>query len=297
MNFIKRVFLFGIVNILVVLTISIMLSLLGANTYLSSHGLDYHALLLFCLVWGMAGSLFSLMISRISAKLIMGVKVIDPNTSDMAQARLVQTVHRLAQQAGLPKMPEVGYYVSNEVNAFATGPTKSRALVAVSTGIMRTMNWDQLEGVLGHEITHVANGDMVSMTLVQGIINATVMFVSRIISHLIMNKGRGKDDPVKNSYLLTRLLEVVLSFLGLIVVNWFSRVREYKADEGGAALAGREKMISALQALAGKTDYVDMTGHESLATFKISGKRSRFANLFSTHPPLEDRIAHLKEMM
>ena len=297
MNFIKRIFLFGIVNILIVVTLSITLSLLGVNSYITQSGLDFNALLIFCLVWGMAGSLFSLLISRISVKLMMGVKVIDPNTSDVTQARLVQTVHRLAQQAGLPKMPEVGYYVSNEVNAFATGPTKSRALVAVSTGIMKSMDWNQLEGVLGHEISHVANGDMVTMTLLQGIINAMVMFIARIISFAIMNAGRDRNSSPRNSYFLTHVLEIVLSFLGLIVVNWFSRRREYRADEGGAALAGRDKMISALQALADKTAYADMTGHKSLAAFKISSKPSKFAMLFSTHPSLEDRIDHLRKMI
>ena len=296
MNFIKRIFLYGIVNILVVLTISITLSLLGVNSYLTASGLDFRALLLFCLVWGMAGSLFSLLISRISAKMLMGVKVIDPKTSNADQAKLVQIVHNLAQQAGLPAMPEVGYYVSNEVNAFATGPTKSRALVAVSTGLFNSMNWDQIEGVLGHEISHVANGDMVTMTLVQGIINAMVMFLARALSYIIMNRGRDRDASPRNSYFLTYIFEIIFSFLGLIAVNWFSRMREYRADEGSARLAGREKMISALQALRGKLDYADMTDHKSLAAFKISGRPSKFANLFSTHPSLEDRINHLKEM-
>lgn len=296
MNFIKRIFLYGIVNILVVITISITLSLLGVNGYITQYGIDFNALLVFCLVWGMAGSLFSLLISRISAKMIMGVKVIDPKTANPDLAKLVQMVHNLAQQAGLPAMPEVGYYVSNEVNAFATGPTKSRALVAVSTGLFNKMSWDQIEGVLGHEISHVANGDMVTMTLVQGIINAMVMFLARVISFMIMNRGRDRDSSPRNSYFLTYILEIVLSFLGLIVVNWFSRIREYRADEGSARLAGREKMISALQALGGQIAYADMTDHKSLAAFKISGKRSKFANLFSTHPSLEDRINHLKKM-
>ena len=294
MNFIKRLFLFGIVNILILLTISITMSLLGIKPYLTANGIDFMSLLEFCLLWGMAGSLFSLCTSRIMAKLMMGVKLIDPRTSDTSQARLVDMVHRLATQAGLPKMPEVGYYVSDEVNAFATGPTKSRALVAVSTGLFESMSWDQIEGVLGHEISHVANGDMVTMTLIQGIINAIVMFLSRVLSYFIMNRGRSDNSSPRNSYFLTYIFEIVFSFLGMIVVNWFSRIREFKADEGSARLAGRDKMISALQALKGEIARVDMTEHKSLATLKISGKPSAFKNLFSTHPSLDDRIENLR---
>ena len=295
MNFIKRFFLYGIVNILVILTISILMRVFGIEPYLRANGIDYVSLLQFCLLWGMFGSLFSLFTSRIMAKLMMGVKLIDPRTSDMQQAKLVSMVHRLAQQAGLPAMPEVGYYVSDEVNAFATGPTRSRALVAVSTGLVKSMNWDQIEGVLGHEISHVANGDMVTMTLVQGIINAIVMFLARVISFFLMNRGRDSNSSPRNSYLLTHILEIVLSFLGMIVVNWFSRVREYKADEGSARLAGRDKMISALQALGGQIAYADLTEHKSLATLKISGVPSKLSRLFSTHPSLEDRIENLRK--
>lgn len=296
MGFIKRLFLYGIVNILVILSISILMSILGIEPYLRANGIDYVSLLEFCLLWGMFGSLFSLFTSRIMAKLMMGVKLIDPRTSDMQQAKLVSMVHRLAQQAGLPAMPEVGYYVSDEVNAFATGPTRSRALVAVSTGLFKSMNWEQIEGVLGHEISHVANGDMVTMTLIQGIINAIVMFLARVISFFLMNRGRNNSSSSpRNSYLLTHLLEVVLSFFGMIVVNWFSRRREYRADEGSARIAGREKMISALQALGGQLEYADLTEHKSLATLKISAKPSKLSILFSTHPSLDDRIENLRK--
>ena len=200
------------------------------------------------------------------------------------------TVHRLAQAANLPEMPEVGWYPSPEVNAFATGPTKSRALVAVSAGLLEKMDRAEVEGVLGHEIAHIANGDMVTMTLVQGVINALVMFLARVIAFFLANRGR--DSNAAPSYFVVFILEIALSALGMIAVAAFSRYREYRADAGGAELAGRQKMISALEALQRTTRLVDLTGKESLATLKISGKRK--FSLFSTHPPLEERIARLK---
>ena len=178
MRMVKK-FRFLAVNLLILVTLSVTLRLLNVQPYLTAKGLDYQALMMFCLVWGMGGAFISLGLSRIMAKWMMGVQVIDPRTGEPELARLVQTVHRLAQAANLPKMPEVGYYPSPEVNAFATGPTKSRALVAVSTGLLEALDREQLEGVLGHEIAHIANGDMVSMTLLQGIINAFVMFLAR----------------------------------------------------------------------------------------------------------------------
>lgn len=290
--FAKRTFLFLSVNVLIILTLSITLNLLGVGHYFTQRGIDFRALLVFCLVWGMGGAFISLALSRVLAKWMMGVKVIDPNTTDSAQRELVVTVHRLAQAANLPEMPEVGWYPSPEVNAFATGPTRSRALVAVSAGLLEKMDRAELEGVLGHEIAHVANGDMVTMTLVQGVINALVMFLARVIAFFLANRGRSGDSSSAPSYFIIFILEMVLSFLGMIAVAAFSRYREYRADSGGAELAGRQKMISALEALQRTTRLVDLTGKESLATLKISGKRK--FSLFSTHPPLEERIARLK---
>lgn len=290
--FAKRTLIFLGVNALILLTLSITLNLLGVGHYFTARGIDFRSLLIFCLVWGMGGAFISLALSRIMAKWMMGVQVIDTNTTEPALHELVATVHRLARAANLPEMPEVGLYPSPEINAFATGPTRSRALVAVSAGLLERMNRGQVEGVLAHEIAHVANGDMVTMTLVQGVINALVMFLARVIAFFLANRGRDSDSSSAPSYLVIFLLEMVLSVLGMIAVAAFSRYREYRADAGGAALAGREKMVGALEALRDSMRYVDLTHKESLATLKISG-RPKFS-LFATHPPLEERIARLK---
>jgi len=291
---IKRVSLFLAVNLLILVTLSITLNILGVRPYLSARGMDYQALMAFCLVWGMGGAFISLGLSRIMAKWMMGVKVIDPGASEPELARLVQTVYSLARAANLPKMPEVGYYPSPEINAFATGPTKSRALVAVSAGLLEALDREQLEGVLAHEIAHIANGDMVTMTLLQGIINAFVMFLARVISFFIANRGRD-DESAAPSFLLTMVLEIALSALGMIVVAAFSRLREFRADAGGAGLAGREKMISALEALKRSLPYVDSTGKQAVTALKISGKSGGVMALFATHPALDERIARLRE--
>ncbi|MFA6433912.1 MAG: protease HtpX [Elusimicrobiales bacterium] len=291
----KRIFLFLTVNILILLTLSFTLNLLGVGAYFSARGIDYRALMTFCLVWGMGGAFISLALSRVMAKWMMGVVVIAPDAREPELAGLVNLVHELARAAGLPKMPEVGYYPSPEVNAFATGPTKSRALVAVSAGLLERMDRTQLEGVLSHEIAHVANGDMVTMTLIQGIINAFVMFLARVIAFFIADRGRDSENGSAPSYLVVFLLEMALSVLGMIAVSAFSRRREYRADLGGARLAGRDKMISALEELQRTAAYADLTNQSSLAALKISGKPKGFFALFATHPPLEDRIARLKQ--
>ncbi len=290
----KRFFLFIAVNILILATLSITMRLLGVGNYFSARGIDYNSLMMFCLVWGMGGAFISLALSRVMAKWMMGVVVIDPDTREPELGELVRTVHKLARAANLPAMPEVGYYPSPEINAFATGPTKSRALVAVSAGLLERMDRVQLEGVLAHEISHIANGDMVTMTLIQGIINAFVMFLARVIAFFIANRGRDEESSSAPSYLIIFLLEMVLSVLGMLVVSAFSRRREYRADEGGAQLAGRTGMIKALEALQSTVAYADLTHKEALATLKISGKPSGFFALFATHPPLEERIARLK---
>src|SRR5439155_3204760 len=191
-------------------------------------------LAVFCLVWGFAVAFVSLGLSRLMAKWLMGVRVIPPDTTDPALKNLVETVHDLARQAGLPKLPEVGIYESEEVNAFATGPTKSRALVAVSTGLVERMGSEQVAGVLGHEITHVANGDMVTMTLVQGVINSFVLFLSRILAFVLSQAMRSRDDRSSGGgwvqFLLVQVFQIVFSILGSIVVRWFSRQREFRAD-------------------------------------------------------------------
>lgn len=298
----KRVFLFMAVNILVVLTISITLNVLIATGILPPiRGIT--GLLIFCSIFGFAGSFISLALSRVMAKMGMGVKVLDPaNPGSPTAAWLVETVHRLATAAGLPVMPEVGVYGSPEVNAFATGPTKSRALVAVSTGLLERMDRDEVEAVLGHEMAHVANGDMVTLALVQGIVNTFVMFFARLAAMFVSSllrgdrdrEGGGGLDFVVNMVLIF-VFEIAFSLLGMIAVSWFSRRREFRADEGGARLAGRDKMISALEALKRASGLVDDRA-PSLAAFKISGRRGGIRALFSTHPDLDVRIEALRKL-
>jgi heat shock protein HtpX len=293
----KRVFLFLAVNVLVVLTISVLLSLLGVRYHISSG--QYGPLMVFCLVWGMAGAFISLALSRLMAKWFMGVEVIDPRTADPDLQELVQMVHGLAQRARLPAMPQVGIYDSPEVNAFATGPSRSRSLVAVSRGLLHAMRRGELEGVLGHEIAHIANGDMVTMTLIQGIINAFVMFLARVLAFAVSQAMRSRDDGRGGNYfvqyLLVHLFEFVFSLLGWIVVCWFSRVREFRADAGGARYASREHMIDALEALrrVHETPAIAAGQADSFQTLKISGKPG---HLFATHPPIEERIARLQNL-
>lgn len=295
MKIAKRITLFLLVNILVIFTISTVTSLLGLRHYITSAGLDYSALLVFCLIWGFSGSLISLGLSRVMAKWMMGVQVIDPRTTNHEHATLVNTVHELSRSAGLSKMPEVGIYESQEVNAFATGPTKNRSLVACSTGLLRRMDRNQVRGVLGHEVAHIANGDMVTMTLIQGVVNAFTMFLARVISFAISQHVK-EESRAMTQMLITIGLDIVFSILGSIVVCSFSRAREFRADAGSAKIAGRESMISALKALTNLHSLNTVEEeHKSLATLKISGGRSWLA-VFSTHPPLEERIKRLERI-
>ena len=297
MAWMKRVLLFVAVNILIVLTISIVLNLLGVRPYLSARGIDLGALAVFCLIWGMGGAFISLALSRVIAKWMTGAKVVTVDDPDPAIRELVNTVHNLARAANLPAMPQVGIYDSPELNAFATGPTKRRALVAVSSGLLRRMGRREVEGVLGHEITHVANGDMVTMTLLQGVINAFVMFLARVLAFVFSQALRRDDERGGGffmQYIFVFVLEIVFSILGAMVVAAFSRWREFRADAGGARLAGRESMIGALEGLL-RSSQLPAEGQPSLAAFKISsGKRRGFFALMATHPPLEDRIARLR---
>jgi heat shock protein HtpX len=290
---VKRIFLFLAVNLLILVTLSVLLSVLGVRPYLTRYGIDYTQLALFTLVWGMGGAFISLALSRVMAKWMLGVQVIPADVREPQLRWLVDTVHHLAQRAGLPAMPQVGVYDSPEVNAFATGPTKGRALVAVSSGLLQRMDRNQVSGVLGHEVAHVANGDMVTMTLIQGVINAFVMFIARAIAFAVTSNMRDEGRYMAQ-FAITIALEIALSVLGMIVVAYFSRLREFRADRGGAQFAGRENMISALEGLRRSVALIEADGHASLATLKISGKRGGFASLFATHPPLEERIARLQ---
>lgn len=286
----KRILLFLLTNLAIMATLSIVLSVLGVGGYLTPSGLDYSALMVFCLVWGMGGAFISLLMSRFIAKMAMGVKVVDGHTGNDDVDWLYRTVQQLATRAGIP-MPEVGYYESGEVNAFATGPSKRSSLVAVSSGLLQAMRRDEVEGVLAHEIAHIQNGDMVTMTLIQGVVNAFVMFFARIIANIARQMVDEKNSYLVNM-LVTIVLDIALGILGMMIVAWFSRAREFRADAGGAQLAGRPQMIGALQRLIQTHELVD-TRQASLATLKISGKRG-FLALLSTHPPLEERIAALQ---
>jgi heat shock protein HtpX len=289
----KRIFLFIVTNLAIVFTLTIVLSVLGISSGVTPGGINIPALAVFCLIWGMAGSFISLQMSRWIAKRATGVKLVDGRTGRAEHDWLYSTVERLTRQAGLP-MAEVGVYESPEVNAFATGPSKSRSLVAVSSGLMRSMRQDEIEGVLAHEVAHIANGDMVTMTLLQGVVNAFVMFFARLIAHFITRTGDERGGSGGGMYFLVVIvLQIVLGILGSLVTSWFSRQREFRADHGGATLAGREKMIGALRRLAANRELVD-TRHEALATMKINGA-GRWMVFFHTHPPLEVRIAALEK--
>jgi heat shock protein HtpX len=294
---IKRIVLFLAVNFLVIITISVILSVLGVRPYLNANGLDYWSLALFCLVWGMGGAFISLGLSKIIAKRMMGVHVIDTNTHDANLRELLQMVDRLARAAHIP-VPEVGVYESPEVNAFATGPTKSRSIVAVSTGLLTRMGRSEVEGVLSHEVSHIANGDMVTMTLLQGVVNAFVMFLARVIAFAAAQAFRSRDEEgggfSYGIYFITQMVfEITFMIFGSMVVAWFSRYREFRADAGGARLGGRENMVNALEALKRNVERVDPRAQPAVATLKING-RGGFMRLMATHPPLDERIARLR---
>ena len=294
----KRIFLFLTVNILVVMTISTVLNFLGIRPYLDARGINYQSLIAFCAIWGFMGAFISLALSRIMAKFAMGVQVINPQDARGNEKELLTMVYKLAQKAGLTTMPEVGIYQSPEVNAFATGPTRSRSLVAVSTGLLQRMDSQAVEGVLGHEIAHIANGDMVTMTLLQGVINTFVMFFARIAAWALSNAMSGDRDRDRGPspmvyYGFQMLFEIVFSLLGAMVVAAFSRYREFRADKGGAQVAGKEKMIHALQSLKGTLERVD-EAHPAMAAFKISGRPKGLLALLATHPDLDTRIERLR---
>ena len=293
----KRIVLFLVVNVLVMLTISVLTALLGLDrSVLHGAGIDYQQLMVFCLIWGMAGSLISLALSRIMAKRMMGVQVVDPETTDPQARALIMTVRQLAEKAGIA-MPEVGVYESPELNAFATGPTKRRSLVAVSSGLLQRMDRSEVEGVLGHEITHIANGDMVTMTLLQGIINAFVMFLARVIAWGIANASRRDNDERPSYYMvypIQMVLEMVFMLMGSMVIAAFSRWREFRADAGGARVAGRQQMIRALQALQRNVEGVEQAP-AAIAAFRISNPGG-FTRFFMSHPPLDERIMRLQQL-
>lgn len=288
----KRVFLFIVTNLAVVLVLSISLKLLGIDSYLAQNGLNYTSLLVFAAVFGMGGAFLSLAISKWSAKRMTGARVIE-TPSNPSEQWLLDTVRRQAEKAGIG-MPEVAIYDAPEINAFATGMNRNNALVAVSTGLLRSMTSEEAEAVLGHEVSHVANGDMVTLALIQGVVNTFVIFLSRVIGQFvdraIFKNERGHGIGF---WVTTIIAEIVLGILASIIVMYFSRQREFRADAGGASLAGREKMIAALERLkvaSGESQLPDQ-----LVAFGISGRvREGLGNLFRTHPRLDDRIHALR---
>ncbi len=303
-TWVKRIGLFMLVNILVMFTLTFVMKLFGVGHYMTAYGIDYRALAIICLIWGMGGSLISLLLSRFMAKSMMGVEVIDPNTRDPELANLVHMVHTSARSAGLSTMPEVGIYDSPDLNAFATGPSRSRSLVAVSTGLLSRMSKAEVEGVIAHEIAHVANGDMVTLTLIQGVVNAFAMFLARILVFAISQATRSDDERERGrgglgffaEYMLIQLFEMVFLVFGSMVVAWFSRWREFRADHGGAKVAGREKMIAALRKLqlAYEQPFNAEPAPAAMQALQISNRKGGFLRLFASHPPLEERIAALE---
>jgi heat shock protein HtpX len=252
----------------------------------------------------MVGAFISLALSRIIAKLFMGVQLIEPETRDPQFAELIGVVYRLARAGGLNVMPQVGIFYSQEVNAFATGPSRRRSLVAVSSGLLNKLTPDEIEAVLAHEITHITNGDMVTMTLIQGIVNAFVMFLARILAFFFSGLGKSRDDSSNSAFFYYNLMvfafQILFMLLGAILVAWFSRKREFRADAGGARLAGTSKMIAALRALQNsqikKAQPLQHAHASSLEALKISSSKQRrgLFTIFSTHPPLEERIKRLQ---
>ena len=289
----KRVFFLLLMNVLIMATLGISLSVLQHSGIIPPIGNSYTGLFIFCLFWGVGGAFISLLMSKWMAKKMMGVEIL---TANGRGSELVQKVHLYARKAGLEKMPEVGVYESPEVNAFATGPSRSNSLVAVSTGLLSRMNDDEVDGVIAHEVAHIANGDMVTMTLIQGVMNAFVMFAARIVASVIdnaMKDENGRGGLGGFAYMgVVFALDILFGLLAMPVVAGFSRWREYRADSGGARLAGKEKMIAALESLKTTIDRVD-TSQKTFASMKISNKT--FMNeLFSTHPSLDKRINALR---
>lgn len=288
----KRVALFLMTNLAVVLVLSVVTSLLGVNRWITANGLNYESLLVFCAIFGFGGAFISLAMSKWVAKRSTGARVItQPQNS--AEMWLLQTVERQARAAGIG-MPEVAIFDAPEPNAFATGMSKNNALVAVSTGLLRAMSQDEVEAVLGHEVAHVANGDMVTLTLIQGVVNTFVMFLARVIGYAIdraLSGNRESSGPGFGYMITVMVLEVLFGILASMIVAWFSRQREFRADAGGAHLAGKRKMISALQRLQAAHGQSSLP--ENMAAMGISG--GRLAKMFSTHPPLEQRIAVLQQ--
>lgn len=296
----KRFALFIGLNLLVITTIGFLLQFFNVQPYLTQSGLDYGSLLVFSLIYGFTGAFISLLISRRMAIWTMGVQVIEAGTRDPQLQALVAKVHHLAKGAGLSKMPWVGIYNSPDLNAFATGPSKSSSLVAVSSGLLQRMDESEIEGVLAHEIAHIANGDMVTMTLLQGVVNSFVIFFSRVCAFFISQLFRSRDSEESSglghwgTFAIQIVLEIVFMLLGSILLAWFSRQREFRADAGGAKLAGQTSMRRALEKLKRTFEPDAQENIPNNMQAMLISSPGRFARMFSTHPPLSERIARLQ---
>ncbi|HDR1027140.1 protease HtpX [Pasteurella multocida] len=280
-----RILLFLATNMAVLVVFNIILSLTGIQAQ------DATGLLLMAALFGFSGSLISLFLSKTMALRAVGAEVIKQPRNDM-ERWLVNTVRLQAERANLP-MPDVAIYHSEDVNAFATGPSKNNSLVAVSTGLLRAMTQDEAEAVLAHEVAHIKNGDMVTMTLLQGVLNTFVIFVSRMIAKVV-SSNRDGESSTGIYFLVSMVLEILFGFLASMIAMWFSRYREFRADAGSAELVGKHKMIAALQRLQRLHEPQELEGQ--LAAFAINGKRGGLAALFMSHPPLEKRIAALQQL-
>ena len=286
----KRIVLFVLTNLLVITTFAILASVFGLESYVTEQGLDLKQLFIFCLIFGFISSLVTLAISRWSAKKLCGVKLISPEEDGNLQWLAVM-VADISKRAGLEVCPEIGVYRSDDANAFATGPTKNRALVAFSSGLLQQMDREGIEGVAAHEIAHIKNGDMVTMTLIQAVVNVFVMFIARVLAYAASSFGRGETQSRIISFATIIISQIALGFLGMIVTSWFSRRREFRADAGSASLVGAGSMIRGLEFLKGSSELEGAELPESMAALGISGKAK---SLFSTHPPLDKRIAALR---
>jgi heat shock protein HtpX len=291
----KRIFLFIMTNLAVVLLLGLVARLLGVDRFLTQSGLNLPSLLIFAAIFGMGGSIISLLMSKSIAKMSVGAQIIEqPRTQ--TERWMVETVQRQAQAAGIG-MPEVAIYDSPEPNAFATGANRNSALVAVSTGLLQQMTTEEAEAVLGHEVSHVANGDMVTLALLQGVVNTFVIVLARIVGSVVdqaLSRGAENRGPGIGYYLTSTVLELVFGLLASLIVMWFSRYREFHADKGGAQLAGRNKMIAALERLRRLHEPSQLPSQ--MAAFGINGGLGEgLRKLFMTHPPLEERIEALRQ--
>lgn len=294
MKIAKRIFLFLIINFLIIFTISIIISVFKLQSFITAFGLNYQSLLIFCLLWGFLGSFISLLLSKKIAKWMMKVKIISLNSQDPKEKEILEILQDLIKNSSFKKIPEIGIYPSKEVNAFATGPCKNNSMIALSSGLLENMSKEEIKGVLAHELSHISNGDMVTMTLIQGIVNSFVLFLARALAYILSSRGRNNNNFSYMSYMLfVFLFQFIFMVLGSMVIAFFSRKREYKADFKGAQIAGKTSMIEALRKLQSLKN-LSKKDSGALQTLKISNFSK--CGLFSTHPPLEKRIQRLQNV-